>query len=155
MIKYLFNQDFRFWMTAFEEMKVEHWALMIGFFCTMFVQYLVIGAAQNYPLKSRLPLWAENIVAVLSNSVGVWVCCLINILMLQSSGVVFSNWTSSYGFLLFVPITVYVTRRLYQVTRSIWLGAAVNSLLISWMMISTIGYNIYFAQNFVSNFFNI
>lgn len=155
VIKYLFNQDFRFWMTAFEEMKAEHWVLMIGFFCTMFVQYLVIGAAQNYPLKSRLPLWAENIVAVLSNSVGVWVCCLINILMLQSSGVVFSNWTSSYGFLLFVPITVYVTRRLYQVTRSIWLGAAVNSLLISWMMISTIGYNIYFAQNFVSNFFNI
>src|SRR5699024_5383412 len=53
VIKYFFNQDFRFWMTAFEEMKVEHWALMIGFFCTMFVQYLVIGAAQNYPLKSR------------------------------------------------------------------------------------------------------
>jgi len=153
-IKYVFNQDYRLWMTAFEEMKAEQWALVWKFALTMFLQYLIIGAAINYKTGSELSEGKDLIVSIIANSIGVWLCCLINYLMLVSSGTVFSNWTSSYGFLFFVPITVYITKRMYSVTRSIWLGAALNSLLLSWMMISTIGYNIYYAQSFLSNFFN-
>ena len=155
VIKYCFNQDYRFWMTAFEEMKAEYWAMILTFAVTMFVQYLVIGAVLNYPAGGNLSEGKDLVISIIANSLGVWLCCLINFLVLKGSGTVFSNWTSSYGFLLFVPITVYISKRMYQITKSIWLGAATNSLLLSWMMISTIGYNVYYAQYGISNFFNI
>lgn len=142
-------------MTAFEEMKAEYWAMILTFAVTMFVQYLVIGAVLNYPAGGNLSEGKDLVISIIANSLGVWLCCLINFLVLKGSGTVFSNWTSSYGFLLFVPITVYISKRMYQITKSIWLGAATNSLLLSWMMISTIGYNVYYAQYGISNFFNI
>ena len=40
-------------------------------------------------------------------------------------------------------------------TGSIWLGALVNALLIGWTTVSSMGYNTYFAQDFISIFFNV
>ena len=95
------------------------------------------------------------LVDVVSNSLGVWVLLIVSTVILYRTGNSISNWTSSYGFIFFVPITIVVSKLMYKVTRSVWLGAAVNSLLIAWMMVCTIGYNTYVAQSWFSNFFNI
>lgn len=155
IIKYMFNQDYRFWMTAFEEMKAEQWALVWHFAITMFIQYVILGAALNYKSGVELKPAADTLINIVACSIGVWLCCIINIAVLSSKGIVFSNWTSSYGFLLFVPITVFVMKRMYAATKSVWVGAFLNSLMISWMMISTMGYNLYIEQGFIANFFNI
>lgn len=155
LIGYLFNQDYRLWMMAFEEMKVEQWRYVWRFAILLFPFYVITGIATNYSSTKKLPEWLDILVAVVVNSIGVWILGTITTVVLHSSGVSISNWTSSYGFLIFVPVTVFITKKMYRVTKSVWLGASVNSLLIGWMMVCTIGYNSYVAQNWISNFFNI
>ena len=77
--------------------------------------------------------------------------------MLSGADTLWSTFISTYGMLIIVPITVYITRKMYLVTKSIWLGALVNSLLIAWSFCSAVGLNcmMYNAQNWLSNFFNI
>lgn len=155
LILYLFNQDYRLWMMAFEEMKVEQWRYVWRFALTTFPFFVITGMALNYANGSKMPKWLDMLITVVFNSLGVWVLATITTLVLHSSGASISNWTSTYGFIFFVPITVIISRKMYQITKSVWLGAAVNSLLIGWMMVCTIGYNSYIPQGWMSNFFNI
>ena len=155
LILYLFNQDYRLWMMAFEEMKVEQWRYVWRFALTTFPFFVITGMALNYANASKMPKWLDMLITVVFNSLGVWVLATVTTLVLHSTGSSISNWTSTYGFIFFVPITVIISRKMYQITKSVWLGAAVNSLLIGWMMVCTIGYNSYIAQGWMSNFFNI
>lgn len=44
LIKYLFNQDYRMWMFAFDELKVEHWWYVLLTMVFTFVQLLIRAA---------------------------------------------------------------------------------------------------------------
>lgn len=151
----LFNQDYRFWMMAFEQMKIEHWLYVWRFAILLFPLYVVAGMGLNYSCNEKIAAWKGLLVDVVANSIGVWGLSIATDLVLHQSGVSISNWTSSYGFIFFVPVTILVSKLMYKVTKSVWLGAAVNSLLIGWMMVCTIGYNSYVAQAWFSNFFSI
>ncbi len=157
LIEYLFGQDYRLWMAAFTEMKVEYWGMIWKYAILMLPSFLIIGASTNYTVRKDIPEWLDTAITVIVNSLGVWILCLINFLVLKSGGALFSNFTSTYGFLLFVPVTVYITRKMYKVTNNIWAGAIVNSLLLAWCMCSTFGYHcdVFFGQTWISNFFNI
>ena len=155
LILYLFNQDYRIWMMAFEEMKVEHWRYVWRFAIIVFPFYVITGCALNYANGKKIPKWLDMVITIVFNSLGVWVLATITTIVLHATGNSISNWTSSYGFIFFVPVTVFVSRKMYQITKSVWLGAAVNSLLIGWMMVCTIGFNAYIPQNWFTNFFNI
>ncbi|MDY4486466.1 MAG: hypothetical protein SPE18_00195 [Candidatus Limivicinus sp.] len=155
LILYLFNQDYRLWMMAFEEMKVEHWLYVWRFAIVLFPLYVLTGIALNYSNSDKIAGWKSVLVDVIANSLGVWVLAIVTTIILHKTGNSISNWTSSYGFIFFVPITIIISKLMYKVTRSVWLGAAVNSLLIGWMMVCTIGYNTYVGQAWFSNFFNI
>ncbi|MBQ3487942.1 MAG: hypothetical protein IJA71_06615, partial [Clostridia bacterium] len=150
-----FNQDYRLWMMAFEEMKVEQWRYVWRFAITVFPFYVITGMALNYANGKSMPKWLEMLITIVFNSLGVWALAAVTTMVLHSSGASISNWTSTYGFIFFVPVTVFISRKMYQITKSVWLGAAVNSLLIGWMMVCTIGYNAYIPQNWLSNLFNI
>lgn len=155
LILYLFNQDYRLWMMAFEEMKVEHWLYVWRFAIVLFPLYVLTGVALNYSNSDKIAGWKSVLVDVVANSLGVWVLAIVTTIILHKTGNSISNWTSSYAFIFFVPITIVVSKLMYKVTKSVWLGAAVNSLLIGWMMVCTIGYNTYVGQGWFSNFFNI
>lgn len=154
-VKYLFNQDYRLWMFAFEELKVEHWwyVLLTMVFC--FVQVLINSAATNYHIRTDIPEWLDDGLTVLISSAGIWIVAWINILVLHAGGAQFSNWQFTYQFLMAVPVTVYLTRRLYRVTGSIWLGAFLISLLLGWSFVGPAGYTIYHAPSWFSVFFHI
>lgn len=157
VIEYLFGEDYRLWMTAFTEMKVEYWGLIWRYALLMFPCFILIGAATNYTVRTDISPWKDMVLTVIVNSLGVWLLCGINYVMLNTGAGEFSNFTSSYSFLLFVPITVYITRKMYKVTNNIWTGAALNSLILAWTLCSSVGYNshAFVGQSWISCFFNM
>ena len=155
LVKYLFNQDYRMWMFAFDELKVEHWWYVLLTMAFTFVQLAISGAMLNYHRRTDIPEWLDELLTVLFNSIGIWLVALINILVLHSGGAMFSNWQFTYQFLLAVPVTVYLCRRLYKVTRSVWLGAFVTGLILGWSFVAPAGYIIYHAPGWFSVFFHI
>lgn len=157
LLEYLFNEDYRWWMAVFSEMRTEYWRWLWRYALLMLPSFLVIGAATNYSVRTDVPQWRDTAVTVVVNSLGVWLLCLVNYLSLLSSGVMVSSFISAYGFLLIVPITVYITRKMYCLTNSIWFGALVNSFLVSWSLISSCGLhcNVYYGQNWITNFFGM
>ncbi len=156
--EYLFNEDYRLWMAVLTEMKVEYWQYIWRYTLVLLPFFLLIGASTNYLLRRDLPTWADTLITVVMNSAGVWLCCLVNYLIMVNTGAAWSSFISTYSVLFLVPITVYVTRKMFSVTNSIWLGALINSMLISWSMISANGYDInmvFISQNWLSTLFNI
>lgn len=153
-VKYLFNQDFRLWMFAFDEMKVEYWGWACRMFVIMFAQFLIIGAALNYNRAPGKAEWLDELKSVVLGSLGVWLVALINILVLHAGKPQFSSWQFTYQFLLAVPVNIYLCRRLYKVTKSVWLGAFVNAFILAWSFLAAGGFNTYHAQSVFSVFFH-
>ena len=95
-------------------------------------------------------------VTVIVNSLGVWALCLFCYVMwfVNWTGAAISDFTLSYSMLLFVPLTVYIARKMYLMTRSVWLGAAINAVLLSWTLVSSAGIaDAYYGQNIISVIF--
>jgi len=157
LIEYLFGQDYRFWMASLGEMKVELWRYIWRLALMMLPCFVVIGIAQNYTTSLELPEWQDTLIAVVINSVGLYLLCGMNLASLHLNDTMFSTFISTYGYLLFVPINVYITRKMYKLTNSVWLGATFNSLILSWSLNTAIGLSceVYFGQTWFSNFFNI
>ena len=154
LLEYLFDLDYRCWMASFSEVRAEYWGWTWRYAILMFPSFLAIGASINYSVRADIPQWKDTAITVIVNSLGVWLLCLINYISLASSDVMISSFISSYGFLLIVPVTVYITRKMYLLTNSIWLGASVNALLLSWSLISACGLhpNVFYGQTWISNF---
>lgn len=152
----LFNMDYRFWMAVFAEMKIEYWRYVWRFAICMVPFFLLTGATTNYAVRTDIPQWQDTLITVVVNSVGVYLCCLVNYLMLVNADVLWSSFISTYGMLIIVPLTVYITRKMYLITKSIWLGAIVNALLVAWSFCSAMGLNcmMYNAQDWLSIIFN-
>ena len=157
LVQYLFNEDFRIWMAVFTEMRTEYWRYLWRYALLMLPSFLIIGAATNYSVRTDIPEWKDTLITVIVNSLGVWLLCLINYLVCLGTNNLFSSFISSYGFLVIVPITVYITRKMYKLTNTIWYGALINSFLLAWNMISSCGLHcdIFYGQNWISNFFGM
>lgn len=157
VVQYLFNEDYRWWMAVFSEMRTEYWRYLWRYALLMLPSFLIIGAATNYSVRTDIPEWKDTLITVIVNSLGVWLLCLVNYLVCRSTGQLFSSFISSYGFLIIVPITVYVTRKMFKLTHTIWYGALINSFLLAWNMISSCGLHcdIFYGQNWISNFFGM
>ena len=52
-----------------------------------------------------------------------------------------------------LPLTTYLSRKLYKLTGSVWTGTILITFLISWATVSSIGYNTYIGQSVWSTFF--
>ena len=156
--EYLFGQDFRLWMTSLGAMKVEWWTLGLHYVILLFPLYLILSGAVNYTIRTDIPEWKDTLITVIVNSLGVWLCCLVNYIMMRTSynGTLFSSFICSYQFVMWVPITTYISRKMYNLTKNVWSGAMINTFIIVWSMVSTLGVNdTYWGPNWISNFFNI
>ena len=154
----LFNQDFRFWQMMFTEMKIEHWLVALPYVVLFFVLYLVIGMSINYGAEDVLSGRKEIILTVVINSIGVSLLCLFCYIMwfVNWTGAAISDFTLSYSMLLFVPVTVYITRKMYKVTNSVWLGAFLNAVLLAWSLVSSAGIaDKYYGQGIISLLFGV
>lgn len=158
VIEYFFAQDYRAWMTAFSDMKADFWFIGLKYALFIFPMYVIMGASVNYTVRTDIPEWLDTLIAIVVNSLGIWLCCLINIGIAKTNydGTLFSSFICSYQFLLCVPITVYLSRKLFRMTRNIWTGATLNTCIIVWSMMCSLGMNdLYIGQNVLGNFLNI
>lgn len=156
--EYFFGQDFRLWMAALSDMKVEWWTVGLHYFIILAPMYLIISAGVNFTIRTDIPEWQDTLLTVLINSVGVWLCCLLNIMIAGASynGTLFSSFICSYQFLFWVPLTTYMARKMYKMTGNIWSGALLNAAIITWAMMSSLGVNDdYFGPYVISNFFSV
>lgn len=147
VIEYLFQQDFRWWMTAYTELKANHWWYVLTYGALMLPFFLLISLGLNYisdrTLKGRKP-WQDLLITVLVNSAGLWLLWAISTVLVHTGvtkGYVFCNFILTYGALLTVPINVFILRASYQKTRTIWTGAVICSLMVAWLLVSTSGMN--------------
>lgn len=158
VLEYLFNEDYRFWMASFQEMRAEHWSKVWIHALFMFPSFLLIGASVNYSVRTDIPEWKDTLITVVMNSLGVWLLCAINFILLKAGATsIFSDFKLTYGFVFFVPLTLYLTRKCYKITHNIWHGAALCSLMLTWALFPSQGYHSfsYMGQHWVGNFFNI
>lgn len=156
VIEYMFNQDFRFWQLMFSEMKAEHWLVALPYMILFLPCYLAIGVAMNYGSENALSDGKDMIKTIVINSAGVWGLCLFCYVMwfIAWKGAAISDFTLSYSMLTFVPVTVYITRKMYKVTHSVWLGATINSMLLAWTLVCGAGIaDKYYGQNIISIIF--
>lgn len=154
--QYFFGQEYRIWMTAFSEMKADYWYIALRYIMVLFPLYLIIGAALNYTVRTDIPEWKDNTLTVVVNSAGIWLCCLVNILIALSrpyNGLFFSSFICSYHMVSVVPITTYLNRKMYRLTNSIWAGAALCAILVAWSLVCTLGINdVFYGQTWLGDF---
>jgi fermentation-respiration switch protein FrsA (DUF1100 family) len=156
ILQYLFDEDYRLWMAIITYMKVDYWLIAIKYALVFLVPFLLIGASVNYSVRKDIPEWRDTLITVIVNSLGIWIVFLIDLISTRTSGVQFSNFFVSYQLVIFVPITIYVSRKMYSITKNIWVGAVFNSLLVAWSMTSELGaHTVYIGQNWLSIFFNV
>lgn len=156
--EYFFGQDFRLWMISLSDMKVEWWTLGLHYVILLFPLYFILSSAVNLTIRTDIPEWKDTLITVLVNSLGVWLCCLVNYIAMKTSyeGTLFSSFICSYQFVLWVPITTYIARKMYNLTKNVWSGAMLNTFIIVWSMMSSLGVNdTYWGQHWVGNFFNL
>ena len=84
VIQYLFDQDYRSWMTVFSAMKVEHWFIALKYLIFAFPMYIIMGMAVNFSHRTDIPEWKDTLISIIVNSAGVWIICLINILIAKT-----------------------------------------------------------------------
>ena len=155
VIRYLFGEDFRFWNNVFGAMKVEYWWLALKFALVIFLPQLAINVLTNYTVRSDIPEWKDTLFTVLFSTAGVWLCCMVNVIVLHTGGTAICNWNSAFSLPLMLPLTTYLSRKLYKLTGNVWLGTILITLLVSWGTVSSMGYNTYIEQSVWSNFFYI
>ena len=156
VMEYFFGQEYRIWMTEFSEMKADYWFLALRYAIILFPMFIIIAAGTNYSVRRDIPEWKDTLITVLVSSAGIWLCCLLNYVIAQNTtfnGTFFSSFICSYQMLVVVPIIVYINKKLYKLTNSIWVGAALSALIISWSFVCSLGINdTFYGQTWLGNF---
>ena len=155
VIRYLFGEDYRFWNNIFGAMKVEYWGLALKFALLIFIPQLAINVLTNYTIRTDIPEWKDTLFTVIFSCAGVWLCCMLNVIMLHTGAGMLCNWNSAFALPLMLPLMTYLSRKLYKLTGNVWTGTILITLLVSWATVSSIGYNTYIEQSALSAFFYI
>lgn len=156
MIGRLFNQDFRFWQTQFTDMRIGDWFVALPYVVMFTFCYFIMGLAVNYGARTDISEKKEMALTIVVNSLGVWGLSLFCYVMwfVNWKGAAISDFTLSYSMQLFVPLTVYISRKIYKMTNSVWLGSFINAMLLSWTLVCSAGIaDIYYGQSIFSIFF--
>ncbi|MEK3658269.1 alpha/beta fold hydrolase [Paenibacillus sp. FSL F4-0236] len=135
--EYLFNADFKFWILGvftFNSDKLLVWMNYLPFF---FIFYLINALLINILSFSNIKSEKANmIVAGLGNVLGIMLINGIQYAVLFTTGNTFWQETRLYPmvllpfiFLLFAA--AIISRSLYKLTGNVWLGAMVNTLIIT------------------------
>jgi len=159
LIEYFFGQDYRFWLSIFAQMKADNWVYAFNYGIVAFPSFLILGIGMNYAIRTDIPEWKDTLNTIAINFVSVLVCCLINYIIAciyyDTTKSYFASFTLTYSFLILIPVTIYITRKMYILTKSVWVGALLNTMLVAWSIASTVGTNdFYTAQTLLSNFLN-
>ena len=153
LINYLFIQEFRFWQIEFGLMKADYWAILLRYMVIIFPACFINSALLNYSRRYDIPEWKDTLLAVVFNSLGIYLIFIVNLIIAATSfdGTLFCSFSASHPLLIMVPLTTLIAKKTYNRTNTIWIGSAINALLIGWGAVSLAGiYNYYYGQTWLS-----
>jgi hypothetical protein len=119
---------------------------------------LVISSLNNLTIVKNVSDTTDTIISVVVNSLGAYLLIAIGLVLTYSTkdhGVVFALH-GILSLLPIIPIVNYLYRKLFKMSGSIWAGAIVVSLLLSWRLASYISHMfMYIGPNEISAFWGM
>ena len=121
----------------------------------MFLTNLATNYLSDMTIGKKSP--ALDVVITIALAVaGVWALCGITHIVDYGGfmpGKSVTSFLLTYGAVLFLPILTFVSRKAYQLTKTIWVGTFVNTLLMAWLLVCVSGTNgSYVPQTWITNF---
>lgn len=160
MVQYLTEQDFRIWQVSFATLTADQWQLVLNYALLAFPFMFISSITTNYLSDATLSgkkAGMDLSMTIALTVVGVWLLCGISNIVDYAAltpGKSLSSFMLTYGAILFLPIMTFVNRKAYQMTKNIWLGAFVSSLILGWTLVCMQGTNgSYVPQSWITNFF--
>ena len=146
VIQYLFYQDFRIWQIQFSPLTADRWFIVLRYALLVLPFMLITNITSNY----------DALVNVAITVAGVWALCGITHIVDYSAmmpGKSITSFMLTYGAIIYLPIMTFISRKAYQITKTIWVGSFVSSILMAWMLVCASGTNgMYIPQTWLSNF---
>jgi len=157
IIKSLFFQTYRLWMSGFDQMSVTRvfaWlrafiiAVPIFFLSSCFVN---MGRMKDMDDKKNITI------CILLNIVSLFVVAVINYgyMYITKQGMLTPFFITHFPLFLFLPVTCLIARKTYRLTGSVWLGTFINAALITWSWTSMGDNSVYVGASILTRYFGL
>jgi hypothetical protein len=145
ILKTVFNEDYRFWTAALTEMNPPNFMLMLRYSLIIFPTFLASGAVINFGRMKDMGEGRNTVLNIVLTCLGPYLIFFVSYgymyLRYYTSGVStlpWNNFVTTITLLLTLPLTAFISRRMYTTSGSLWLGAFVNTSLVTWMFCSSL-----------------
>lgn len=149
IVDYFFKVDFRFWVFSYRVITPVKWTFWLRYIPFYFIFFLVNGLTMNMTTRIRGKSEKVNtLLCFLSSFAGLLVLCLVDYLTFFANGAKLPFFaelggasTSLSGILLWgvifiLPLASLISRYFFKKTGSVWVGAFVNSCVVTLFAIS-------------------
>lgn len=157
IIKRLFFQTYRFWMTGFDEMNVSRIFAWIRAFIIALPVFFLSNCITNTGRMKDMPDGKNILICILLNIAGLFVAAVINYgyMYISGQGMITAFFITHFPLFVYIPITCLISRKLYKLTGSVWLGTFFNAALITWSWASMGDNNVYYGASTLMKFFGL
>lgn len=158
VINTLFAQDYRFWLIGFTNMTLEQFGSWARYFIVSIVPFLISGLLINSGRMRDMKEGWNTLLVVLFSALGLLVLVAIDYsyMYTKDMGLYFGyKWVYMIGLVFLVPINTYITRKMYNISGSVWLGSFVNAALVAWLWSSMTDTAVYLGGSLITKFFGI
>ncbi|HEX2965095.1 MAG TPA: alpha/beta hydrolase [Syntrophorhabdaceae bacterium] len=159
ILKFVFNEDYRFWMAVLTKMNPQNFVLMFRYGLILFLPFLLSGIIINFGRMKDMREWQNTALNVLLACAPVYIIAIISYIPAYAGA---NNYQPLWPFvttwvlLIVVPLTAYLSRKMYLLTGSVWLGTLLNTFLVTWMMSSSLSSSdLYLNGNFLTKWLGI
>lgn len=130
--------DYRFWMAGYEVMNPSQAFAGVRFMIVLLPMFLLSGIFINSGRMTDMPEGKNTALNVWISVAGM----LLVAIVMYTISVTMDIPTPCYFFctnfaaLLLVPVAAYISRKMYNISGSVWLGAFINAMLLAWLWVS-------------------
>ncbi len=142
-MKYFFHQDLRFWDTGVKDMLPQYWLLCLRYGVLILPTFVIGSILVNAGRMKDMKDGPNTLLQMAIASVGIYGMALWSYgtcyLTYSSTGVGNAPaiaFISTWAMLINLPLFAFISRKMYKISGSIWLGSFVNTWIVAWMMCS-------------------
>jgi hypothetical protein len=143
-LKFVFNEDYRFWTAVLTKMNPPGFMLMLRYGLIIFPTFLASGAMINFGRMKDMGEGRNTVLNIVLTCIGPYLVFIasyglmyLNYYTTGVSSLPWNNFVTTITLLLTLPLTAFLSRRMYTLSGSLWLGAFANTALVTWMFCSS------------------
>lgn len=152
-----FDVRFQFVDGSFELMKPYSFARMIKYMIIVLPFTFLLSALNNLTIVKDVRDGTDTAISVGVNSIGTWIFILIAYMITFSTPdhMTVLGLHTMLPAICIIPICSYLYRKLYKVTGSVWAGAFMVAMILSWRLASYVSHRFMFwgYESAVARFF--